>query len=186
MRPQLAFAAIAAVKRLAAAATAKEPSNKASLDGAPAHKPLAVGDDQPLIPLELGPGYVAFVVVGSKISPVAPVALHAPGHPLALVLDHHAGGPAAERIGACIDRVSRYVVHGRINQQAPDDAIGASASPQCGRGDLLPSEPNQHVANHLEFRILAELQRDGFLDASVGVHLDAITTRKLNFLLNPL
>src|SRR5215510_5951515 len=94
-----------------------------------AQKPLAVGviGDQLLVPLELGPGNVALVVVTDQNLPAAPVALHAPDHALAPILDRHPSGPAAERVGTGIDRVGQHVVNRRIDGQAPDDPVSGSA-----------------------------------------------------------
>jgi hypothetical protein len=63
-----------------------------------AHEPLAIGvvGSQLLIPLELGPGNIALVVVADQNFPASPVVLHAPDYSLTLVLDRHARGPTAD------------------------------------------------------------------------------------------
>src|SRR6516165_3002691 len=170
--------AVANAKLLAAPGTAEQ-AGQQGFSGAystAAQEPLAVGviGDQLLVPLELGPGNVALVVVTDQNLPAAPVALHAPDHALAPILDRHPRGPAAERVGTGIDRVGQHVVNRRIHGQAPDDPVSGSAVAQSGQADLLLSAPHQDLANRLKLRKLAKHQRDGGLDAPIRVLLDAV------------
>jgi hypothetical protein len=58
--------------------------------------PLVLSAIPLLIPLELGPGNVALLVVADQNLPAAPIALHAPDDPLTAVLDRHARRPMTQ------------------------------------------------------------------------------------------
>lgn len=170
--------AVADVKLLAAPGAAEQAGQQsfAGADRASAHEPLAVGviGDQLLIPFVLGPGNIALVVVADQNLPAAPVALHAPDHPLAPVLDRHARGSAAEGVGAGIDGVGQHVMNCRINRQAPDNPAGRTAAQGRQQNLFLPA-PHQHLADRLKLGELAEHQRDGLLDTSICILLDTVS-----------
>jgi hypothetical protein len=110
---------VADAKLLATPGTAQQPRQQGftRADRTAAQEPLAVGviGDQFLIPLKLGPRNVAFVVVTDQNFPAAPVALHAPDHPFAPVLDCYACGSPTKGVGAGINRVGQDVVDCRID-----------------------------------------------------------------------
>src|ERR1700732_99463 len=95
-------------------ATAQETRQKrlAAADGAARHETFAVGvvGDQALIPLELGPREIAFVVVQEQDVPIRPLAPEPTHDPLAAGLDGHPAAGSAESIGAGIDRIMPNMV----------------------------------------------------------------------------
>ena len=54
------------------------------------------------------------MVVADQNVPASPVALHAPDHSFAPILDRHACCPAAESVGSSIDWVGQHVMDCRI------------------------------------------------------------------------
>jgi hypothetical protein len=105
--------------------TAQETRQKrlAAADRAARHETFAVGvvGDQALIPLELGPREIAFVVVQEQDVPIRPLTPEPTHDPLAAGLDRHAAAGSAESIGASIDRVAQNMVDRVVDRQPPGD-----------------------------------------------------------------
>ena len=94
--------------------------------------------DHPLVPLELGPGDVALVLVLEQHLPLGQGAAHPAPHPLAALLDADLACRSPEGIGARIDGVGQDVVHGVVEGQPPDDAAPLDIMRAC-TGSAMPS-----------------------------------------------
>ena len=119
-------AAICDMQLAATMTTAQETRQKrlAAADRAARHETFAVGvvGDQALIPLELGPREIAFVVVQEQDVPIRPLTPEPTHDPLAAGLDRHAAAGSAESIGASIDRIAQNMVDRVVDRQPPGDA----------------------------------------------------------------
>ena len=152
--------AVADVKLPPAARAAEKTGQQrlAAADGAAAHEPLAVGvvGDQALVPLELGPGNIALMVILDQNIPASPVALHAANYALASVLDASPARRAPEGVGAGVDRVGQDVMDGVVDRRSPDDPVGASPTRQdaASRMLLLP-KPHVDLPDRLQLGELA-------------------------------
>ena len=141
--------AVADTKLSSAPRAAKETDQQrfATANGAAAHEPLAVGvvGNQGLIPLEVGPGNIALVVIGDQNAPASPIALHIPQDVLSPVLDDDAHRSTPEGVGAGVDRVGQNMMHGRVHRRFPDDPLGGVANRQDWQRNLLLPEPHEHL-----------------------------------------
>lgn len=96
----------------------------AAADRATHHQAPAVGvvGDQALVPLELGPGDVALVVIHEQHVPVLAVAAMAAADPLAPVLHGDVARRPAEGVGAAVERIGQEVVDRVVDRWLSDDA----------------------------------------------------------------
>src|SRR5215831_16478819 len=107
-----------------------------------------------LVPLELRPRDVAFVLIFEQHIPIRPSAPKSTPHALSPVLDDDLARRASEGIGAGIDRIGQDVVHGVVERQLPDDAAPFLVMRLGGKLDAFVSEPDVHLAYALELREL--------------------------------
>ena len=127
--------------QLASAMTAAQETRQerlAAADRAARHETFAVGvvGDQALIPLELGPREIAFVMVQEQDFPIQPLAPEPTHDPLAASLDRHAAAGSAEGIGASIDRIVQNMVDCVVDRKTPSDAaalLPPNSEPPAGR-----------------------------------------------------
>ena len=162
-------------------ATAQETRQKrlAAADGAARHETFAVGvvGDQALIPLELGPREIAFVVVQEQDVPIRPLAPEPTHDPLAAGLDRHPAACPTEGIGAGIDRIMQNMVDRVVDRQTPGDAAAVLRRIANHRqGDMFLSEPKVDLAHALELREFGKNQRQSFTNPLIRILLDAVMT----------
>src|SRR6516164_8980313 len=131
--------------------------------------------NQMLVPLELAPGDVTFVLILEQHLPLRLRAPQTALDALAAVLDAHLAHRAAKGIGAGIDGVGQDVVDGVVERQPPGDAAPLRRPVTCdGQRNALVSQPNVHLTNAVEFGKLGEYQAQSFLHPLVRILLDPI------------
>ena len=170
--------AVGDVQPPSAVAAAQQAGEKrvAAAHGAAHHQAPAVGvvGDQALVPLELRPGKVAFVVIHDQHVPFLAVAAMAAADPLAPVLDGDAARRPAEGVGAAVDRVGQEAVNGVVDRQLPDDPPTRPRPSRRRQQHLLLAQPEMHLADALELRELPEHQPDRLAHALVGILGDPV------------
>ena len=122
----VAVAAAVGHVQLATAMAAAEQTCKqrlAASDRTSAHEALPVGviGNQALIPLELGPGNITFMVVVDQNLPITAAPPEAAHDLLAAGVDGHATGRASESVGASVNGVREDVVDRVVDRQLPFD-----------------------------------------------------------------
>ena len=137
--PGTAVLAAVGDMQLAAAMAAAEQAGQKRLtapDRTAAHEALPVGvvADQALVPLELGPANVAFVMVEDQSLPRAALLAEAAHDPLPTRLDRNAAAGAPEGVSAGVDRVGQDVVERVVDRQLPDYGPSICAVTDAGSG----------------------------------------------------
>jgi hypothetical protein len=131
--------------------------------------------DHPLVPLELGPGDVALVLILEQDVPLGQWATHAALHPLAALLDPDLAHCSPEGIRPSIDGVSQDVVHGVVEWRPPDDAAPLCRAVACGgQRDAFLAQPHMHLSHTLKRSKLREHYPEGILHSLVRVLLDSV------------
>src|SRR5271166_2011029 len=144
--------------QLAAAMPAAQQTRQqclAAADRPARHKTLAVSviGDQALIPFELRPTEIAFMMVFEQDVPFGSLALEAADNALAAGFDCHPATRSAERIGAAINGVCQDVVNGVVDGQLPDNAAAVRDRIIYGRQrNPLLAEPEMNLPDALELR----------------------------------
>src|SRR5580704_5502108 len=173
------LAAIADVQLAAAMTTAQKPRQEQF------SAPYCSGDrgafagrivgNHTLVPVELAPGDITFVLI---LEQHIPFRLRAPQTALdafAAVLDAHLAHRAAKGVGASIDGIGQDVVDGVVERQPPGDAAPLRCPVACdGQRNALVPQPHVHLTNALQFGKLGEDQAKSFLHPLVGILLDPI------------
>ena len=135
---------------------------------------IGVVADQPLIPFELVPVDIAFMVVADQNLPVRPIDAKSAQDALAAVLDRHLADRAAERIGAGVDRVGEDVMDGVVDRRLPPHASPVQAVADGGKCDLLLAKPDMDLPHALQLGELAEHQDERLAHAQVRILLDPV------------
>src|SRR4029077_17324830 len=173
------LAPIAHVQLAAAMATTQQASKKQL---AAPHRSSARGTaltgriirNHLLIPLELAPGDVAFVLI---LEQHVPFRLRAPQtalDALAAVLDAHLAHRATKGIGASIDGVGQDVVDRVVERQPLGDAASLRRLVACdGQSDTLVPQPHVHLSYALQFGELGEDQPEGVLHSLIRILVDS-------------
>ena len=112
--------------------------------------------DHALVPLELLPRDVAFVLVLDQHIPFRHRTPQSAPHALAAILDDRLARRAPEGIGAGIDRIGEDVVDGVVQRQLPDDRAAILVVRLGRQLDAFLPQPDVHLAHALELRELRE------------------------------
>jgi hypothetical protein len=111
--------------------------------------------NHPLVPLELLPCDVAFVLIFEQHVPFRAGAPKSAPHAFSPILDDDLARRAPEGIGASIDRIGEEVVHGVVERQS-DDAASFLVMRLGGQLDAFVSEPEMHLTYAVELREFRE------------------------------
>src|SRR5215831_8985585 len=129
-----------------------------------------------LVPLELAPGDITFVLILEQHIPFRLRAPQTAPDALATVLDAHPAHRAAKSIGTSIDGIGQDVVDGVVERQPPGDAAPLRRRMACdGQRNALVSQPHVHLTNAVEFSKLGKYQAQSFLYPPVRILFDPIT-----------
>lgn len=97
--------------------------------------------------------------------PVLPVAPEVVAHdPFTAALYAHPCSEPTLCVGAGIDRIRQDVMQRVIHWRLPFDRPLTTTLDNRRDEHVLLTEPKQHLANRLQFRKLAEVERDAILD----------------------
>src|SRR5215469_4269102 len=147
------------------------------------HQSLIAGivGDQALVPLVFSPRDVSVMMIDDQDLPLGPSSPVTLENALASVLESHAAGGLAERVGTRIGGIDQNVVKCVVDRQLPYNPpprTRAIVQPiVCGRKhNLFLAQPQMHLTNALELSKLAEHEADRFLHPEIRVLLDAVAS----------
>ena len=171
----------AAVRHLelpATAGTAEQARQQCSTptDRAPSQiaHPVGIVRNQPLIPFELPPRNVSFVVVFDQNLPIAPVPSQAANHSFAASLDCHARTTAPKDIRAGIDRIGEDMMQGVVDGKFPFQRPFTCSRNNRRQDDLFMPHPHEDLPYRLKFGEFGEYKCDRISHSTIRNQFDPI------------
>src|SRR6516164_3990551 len=105
--------------------------------------------DHALVPLELIPGDIAFMLILDQNVPFRLWSAQSALDTLAALLNADLARRTAKSIGASIDRVCQNVVHGVVERQFPDNAPPFAIARFDRQLDALVAQPDMYLTDAL-------------------------------------
>ena len=131
----------------------------------------------PLVPLELGPGDIALVLILEQHVPLGQWPAYSPPHPLAALLDTDLTRRSPEGISPSVDGVGQDVVHGIVEGQPPDDAAPLRHAVACGgQRNAFLAQPHMHLSHALKLGELREYRPESVLHPLVRILFDSVAS----------